>query len=315
MFKRQLFVALTVLSTLLGLSFFWADHFPTLSAANHIIISQVQISGATTTDEFVELFNPTGSDVDLAGWRLTRKTQSGSQSNLVASLSGTIPAGGYFLIAHSLAGYDGLVTPDTFYSAQSNNISSNNTVLLYSDAGVTRIDAVGLGTASDVETTSIANPPAHSSVVRQLVLDDTNNNSIDFVILPISDPRNSEFVSSPTPTQTSLPSPSPVVTSTPSPMPTATPTAEPTDTPQITATPQVTAVPSVEPTSTPTASPVPTVEPTATPTSAPQISTPHPRVLGEFSFRHRKVKCRLEYKEVRIHKFHFWFPRIRFERD
>lgn len=73
-----------------------------LSAFDNVVINEVQIAGVTSDDEFVELFNPTNSAIDLTDWRLTRATAAGNESNLVSSLSGTIPAGGYYLITSLL---------------------------------------------------------------------------------------------------------------------------------------------------------------------------------------------------------------------
>src|SRR3989344_462059 len=137
---RRLLPALLGISALLFLGEIILNHSKNASAAIaiHVVISEVQIAGANgTDDEFVELYNPTDSSVDLSGWRLTRKTSGGTQNTLVNSVTGTIPAHGYFLIAHS-ASYSASVSPDTMYSAPSQNIASNNSVVLYSDAGLTQ---------------------------------------------------------------------------------------------------------------------------------------------------------------------------------
>ena len=69
---------------------------------NHIVISEIQIGGATATDEFVELYNPTTSPINISGWRLLRNTMTGGTTdNLVTSFgSFTIQPGGYFLVVH-----------------------------------------------------------------------------------------------------------------------------------------------------------------------------------------------------------------------
>lgn len=83
-------------------------------------------------DEFVKLYNPTNSEIDLGGWALKKTSSTGSFSNLVsvAAFTGKIAARGYFLVAHS--GYNGLDPVDLRYSANSNNLSYvNNAVILY----------------------------------------------------------------------------------------------------------------------------------------------------------------------------------------
>src|SRR3989344_680847 len=245
----------------------------------NVLINEVQVEGGVANDEFVELFNPSDSSVDITGWRLTRKTAGGSESNLAASLSGSVAPQGHFLIAHPL--FDGGVDEDFVYSATSSGIAINNTVVLYSDAGVSVVDKVGMGTAGDVETLSVENPDDDGSVSRVNSID-TDNNSQDFEVLLASDPQNSlSSTASPTPTAspsptaspepTDSPSPTPTESPTPtaSPEPTDTPTPTPTESPELTASPTASPGPTDSPTPEPTESPEPTVGPTPSPTSEP----------------------------------------------
>src|SRR3989344_8617185 len=182
---------------------------PTYSVANHIVISEVQLGGGIVNDEFVELYNPTNSYVNLTGWRLTRKTSTGTQYTLVNSLFGLIEPHGYKLIAPN-GEYDGSVTPDIGYSTVE-HLAADNTVILYKDAGGTIADRVGMGSTQDVETTSTDNPVTNGSIERKAKVSstsesmnsggddenggngyDTFNNSSDFVARAISDPQNSD---------------------------------------------------------------------------------------------------------------------------
>lgn len=276
------------------------------SLANHIVISEVQIEGVTATDEFVELYNPTGSAIDLTGYRLSKKTSGGSLSNLLTSMSGTIPAHGFFLITHP-TGYTGISATDATYSTAS-SMAADNTVILFSDAGVTVADKVGLGAATDFETATTTNPSSGTSIERKAQVssnslsmgiggadenfgnaEDSDNNASDFIERSAPQPQNTnsaiEVLDAVTPTPTATaeptqtPTPTPVETSTSLPTPTA--TIEPTLTPVPTETPTPTTTPTVEPTvvPTPTATsiPTPTVEPTTTPTPiATQVPTTTP---------------------------------------
>jgi len=57
------------------------------AAASHVVISQIQVAGTTNSnDEFVELYNPTDSSVDLTSWKLKKRTQC-QVPTLVYSLS------------------------------------------------------------------------------------------------------------------------------------------------------------------------------------------------------------------------------------
>ncbi len=253
---------------------------PNARAANatSVVISEISISGASASDEFVELYNPTESDVVMLGWRLTRKSSTGTESNLVSSLSATIKSHGYLLVIPQ-TGYMGLVPGDKTYSVSGGQLASNNSVLLYSDAGVTLLDKVGYGTSLDSEGIAFTNPLVGESLERKAnststvqsmtsgidVLmgngEDTNNNSNDFIKRVVAQPQNSTSSLEPVPFETPTTTETPTPTLTDTPTPTTTPTSTPTDTPTQTATP--TSSP------TPTETPNPTATPTATITPTP----------------------------------------------
>lgn len=253
------------------------------SPATHVVISEVQIGGATTLDEFVELYNPTSNSIDLTGWRLQKKSPTGTTaSSLVASMSGILQPHSYFLIAHP--SYTGTTTPDLFYSgATPASIASDNTVIVYSDAGTTIVDKVGMGTAVNFETADTVVPPAGSSIER-VNNDDTDNNSVDFSLKQVPNPQNSSFVEqtptpNPTATATEIPTPTPTATpiqETPTPTPSATAVA--TETPVATGTPVPTETPTENPSPTPTIEPSPTATPIFSPSPSPTVlPTPKPK--------------------------------------
>ncbi len=250
---------------------------------NHVVISQIQLSGTSANDEFVELYNPTGAIVDLSKWRLTRKSSTGgSVQNLVASLSGTIKPKSYFLITHPAAATNSIA--DIVYSSSSSAMTTNNTISLFSDAGITVVDKIGLGTAVDVETTAFAdNPEGGESIVRKASSNstaqslftggvevfsgnefDNDNNSTDFVLFTSSLPRNSNSPAA-QPTGSTSPTITPTVTQSPTVIPSQTPTSVPTSTPHPTIIPTHTPMPTTT-IPTPTNTPVPTATKTPTPT-------------------------------------------------
>jgi hypothetical protein len=178
--------------------------FMTSGIANHVVISDVQVEGATANDEFVELYNPTNIPISLSGWYLTKKTSGGNEQNLLADIpiGKSIPARGFFLITPQ-TGYTGPVTADTTYSQTSYFIATDNTVILYSDNKITVVDKVGFGDAVDNETLSYpTNPPDNKSLQRKINATlnesgsygpawDTDNNSVDFFIQTNPNPQNS----------------------------------------------------------------------------------------------------------------------------
>jgi len=313
---------------------------------DHVVISEIQLSGNNANDEFIELYNPTNSAVVMSGWRLSRKTDSGTLANLVNPLNGTIPANGYFLIAH----------PDSIYSSQadivystSSYISNNHTVVLYTDNGITIEDKVAFGTATDTEGTTITNPATGSSVERKARASstagdmssggtdeyygngyDSNNNATDFVERTVPQPQNSSSTleappvpsptSSPEPTPQPTPEPTPEPTAEPAPEPTATPTPEPTPEPTVSPTPEPTTTPTPEPTpeptATPTPDPTPTPEPTVTPSPDPTPEPtptvdpfPTPKLLGEAWFPIRgRFACYLHYRPLTMFGMRLYMP-------
>ena len=121
------------------------------SAADHVVISEIMAgSDASSSDEFIELYNSTDTAVDITGWELRKRTSSGSESNLVdnAAFVGQIPAKGFFLIASP--SYQGSRTPDISYSVTSGNIAySSNTIVLYAgdNASAAVVDEVAYESA------------------------------------------------------------------------------------------------------------------------------------------------------------------------
>ncbi len=252
------------LSFLLLTIFFLRKAQTAFSATNHPVISEVQIAGAGGVNEdFIEIYNPTDTPYDLNGHRLVKRSASGtSDSPIKAWDSETIiPAHGYYLWANS--SWTPSVSPDTATSA---TLAANNGIALRhgpEDTG-TIIDSVAWGSATNafVENAPFpTNPDAGKSIER--VGDDTDNNSVDFVLQNNPNPQNLNFSPSPTPTTQITP----------------TPTEEPTPTP----TEEITPTPTSESTVTPTETPIPTTTPTTQITPSPSpIPTPEGGVIGHF---------------------------------
>jgi hypothetical protein len=319
------------------------NRLPTSAAtASHIVISEIKVGPGD--DDFVELYNPTASDIVMSGWRLSKKVST--ESSLVASLSGTIPSHGYFLITNK----DGASSPSANVTYAS-SIGANNTILLYNDAGTTLVDKVGMGTATDGETASATNPADGKSIERKAMGsstavsmaiggtdeflgngEDTDNNNSDFVVRDTPQPQNAQsavenlVIATPTPTMTATPTATgtgtPTMSSSPTPTPTATATATPTQTPTQSPTPTMTA----SPTPTMTASPTPT--PTSTPTSSPTVTptmsgtpiattTASPSTTGTpqptsfpFPFGGYTFRCEVTYMTIQSRFFIISLPKI-----
>ncbi len=324
MLKQYSFFICSLCLLLLYMSFFVITHSFVQAATTHIVISQIQTAGSTRTNkahqEFVELYNPTDDAVDLTGWRLAKKTATGSAvTTLVSSMSGVMNPHAYFLVADPLY-TSSSVTPDSVYSTNTGSIADNNTVILFSDNGKTRVDTVGMGTALDSETTDASNPAADQSIVRKASVNstaatllpggpeeyagngyDSDNNANDFVLFTSAMPRNST-----TPAATPIISPTPTSTLTP----TVSQTVTPTNTPTSTLTPSATLPPTVTLTPSPMPSPTPVLTVTKIPSPA-TTSTPSPRIsltpiVPRVSFP--RLVCAWKIRGIAIYRTHITIP-------
>jgi len=152
---------------------------PVSADTEHIVISEIQTYGQTKDDEFIRLYNPTGAAADISGWKLTKKTSSGTESNLVAKFADgiSVTPNSYFLIAPQ-SGYLGTAAPDARYSGTSFYIADDSTIIL-KDASGNVIDKVGFGEATDFEGAAAPNPEKGASIKRNN-FNDTDNNKNDF---------------------------------------------------------------------------------------------------------------------------------------
>ncbi len=100
-----------------------ANDAPGVSLGSSVVINEYKVNAANDT-YVLELYNPTGSDIDVTGWLFTDGDNSPSGIGL---LSGTVPAGGYLVFTKDAT------TPQAYV-----NISGDN-VYLYDNNGV-RVD-------------------------------------------------------------------------------------------------------------------------------------------------------------------------------
>ena len=170
-----------------------------------VLISEAQIGSVSDEkQEFVELYNPNTSDVDLTGWYVQRKTKTGSSYSTFAPnalFSGKkIPANGYFLIARQ--GYFANLA-DIFVD---NPLTEDNSLAL-KNPNEDVVDKVGWGQAEDYESRPVQNPEPDKSIGRKTDEPDTDENSADFEAgNPTPKAKNTAFINLQTQiTETSAP--------------------------------------------------------------------------------------------------------------
>lgn len=163
--------------------------------AGHVVINEVAVDSVTgtggTEDDWVELYNPTASDVALTGWTLQKFAGTGS-SLVKLNLSGTIGAGQHLLIvrngaatSQSLKDAADLLLTDTF-SLSSNNIlylANSNVSITPGGTNANIVDLVGWGTSLYYEGTVAAPDPAETkSIARTPAGEDTDHNNVDLIL-------------------------------------------------------------------------------------------------------------------------------------
>jgi phosphatidylserine/phosphatidylglycerophosphate/cardiolipin synthase-like enzyme len=116
---------------------------PTLAQAQAVVINEVAWMGTTasTSDEWIELHNPTGAAVDLTGWTLA--ATDGTPS---ITLSGTVAAHGYFLLERTDDSTVPGVAADQIYSGA---LGNGGEVLELRDSGSNLVDSVDAWYAGD----------------------------------------------------------------------------------------------------------------------------------------------------------------------
>lgn len=101
------------------------------SAPGAVVFNEVAWGGtqASASDEWIELYNITGSPIDLTGWKL----YSSSDGTPTITLSGTIPAYGYFLLERTDDNTVRGIPADQIYSGDLGN--SGETLILVDPSG------------------------------------------------------------------------------------------------------------------------------------------------------------------------------------
>jgi hypothetical protein len=150
--------------------FLFAPFLAKAATASQLYITQVQTTGGAgkTNEDFVELFNPSASSVNLKGYRLVKRSQNSQTDTLIKSWSSdaTVSPESFYLWANS--SYTGIVTkPDITTSA---TLSDDNGVALRfgpNDSGQL-IDSFSWGkTANGFNIVTNANPGAGQAIFRK----------------------------------------------------------------------------------------------------------------------------------------------------
>jgi hypothetical protein len=200
---------------------------PETSNVNHVVISEVQVAGVDAGDEFIELYNPTDSEIDISGWSLQYLSGLASSTALAEKKNfepgNKIGARSYFLVARGLNasssdGYLGARTSDMSHRTFSLSGAANGATIFLvrnqqiisggDDPDIVDRLAYGSGAGLVAETSPAPVPPAGQSLERKAWVAgactsaagsnefsgngcDTGDNSSDFEIRSAPNPQNS----------------------------------------------------------------------------------------------------------------------------
>jgi hypothetical protein len=175
---KKLLVLLTVLGVLAAAS------SASGSGAGSIVVSQVFAaggnSGASYVNDYAVLFNRGTSSVSITGWTLQYASATGT-SWASTALSGSIPAGGRYLVQLASGGTNGAALPAPDATGTSNLATSGGKVQVV-NAGSGVEDLVGWGAATLFEGSAAA--PALSATTALVrggsSCTDADDNSSDF---------------------------------------------------------------------------------------------------------------------------------------
>ncbi|MFE1852639.1 lamin tail domain-containing protein [Streptomyces sp. NPDC059489] len=222
---KALLVALPVglTGSLIALPF-TAQAAPSSDAAISEVYGGGGNSGASYTNDFIELGNGATAPFDLSGWSVQYLPGSPSATSKwqVTPLAGAIPAGGTYLVqeAKGSAGDTPLPSPDAAGTI-SMSATTGSVALVHSTTALTCLtaadcaadgtikDLVGFGTAVVREGTPATGAGNTTSVSRNATYTDTDDNSVDLTG-SAPNPSNSTGGGAGDPSPTPTPSTTPV---------------------------------------------------------------------------------------------------------
>lgn len=185
------------------------------SGAGSIVVGQLYASGgnsgAAYANDYVELFNRGTGAVAIDGWTL-QYASAASATWQQTALTGSIPAGGRYLVQLASGGTNGAALPASDATGTSNLAATGGKVAVVHDAtalscgatagscaGSTSIeDLVGYGTAADFEGSDAAPAPSATMAIFRSGggCTDTDDSAADFATAA-PNPRNSSAATAP----------------------------------------------------------------------------------------------------------------------
>jgi DNA/RNA endonuclease G (NUC1) len=161
---------------------------------DHLVISQIYGGGGNTSatyrNDYVEIYNPTTSPVDIGGWTIQYASSTGTTWQ-AQPLGGIVHPGEYYLVGLASGGAVGASLPLANVNGSINMSGTTGKVALVAGGDPLSggcplaevVDVVGYGTANCREGGSNAPAPSNTSALfrKNGGFSDTNVNGADFV--------------------------------------------------------------------------------------------------------------------------------------
>ena len=188
--RRALAAAAGLVTAVTGIALL--SSAPASAASTGLVISEAYVnggsSGATYTNKYVELFNPTGAAISLSGLSLQyRAPGSSGASTTTVPLTGSVSAGGYFTLQGGSNGANGAAVPGVDQTSSLNPGAGGGTITLANVAtavdpssSTNIVDKLGWGTSNSPEGTAATGNSVTASLQRNAAGTDTDVNSADF---------------------------------------------------------------------------------------------------------------------------------------
>ncbi len=158
---------------------------PPAAGINHLLIAEVQTVGnsGVTNEDYIKIFNPTSAGADISGWKLRKRTKTGTEDSVrVFPAGAAIASAGYFTWANSANGFAASVNAN---ESSTQTLASDNSIALLDASGAV-IDAVAWGATQNafIEGSVFGTNPAAGQILKRKIasgaMQDTDNNSADF---------------------------------------------------------------------------------------------------------------------------------------
>ena len=171
-----------------------------VQSADHLLIWSVFGNGGKddgqTSNDFITIYNPTDSEADLTGYKVRYSTlrDGGEREWTEIGLSGTLKAGGYYVIIGSDTGNEEPLisfSQGEYDVKEEFEIDNKQYSVELVDADGTKIDALGVDDDADdandelYEGSPVASGLNKHSIVIRTDAGDTDDNSADFVIIDL----------------------------------------------------------------------------------------------------------------------------------